>query len=269
MPPSGQPTSSTDAVPSDTLLASIPPDDIDLISFFDDEAAQDDIFEVLENWTSETLASGKTQETVPSFQPLLSSFRSKAYVDHLDQALMDPQFKIETEQMVDDLNAFPDLPPELTTELNEYVHIFAAASELHTKWSILNQEMAQIEVDSEEDRTKLEKLKTELLSIKDSTSQIVPELMKLKQSEEETERTLAVLQRELDSIKSKHAALKLQSREIMLKQKDLWDEGKGISLQLSKSLDQKRRLEVLCASRKQNLDQAYQAYEALKSKFYK
>ncbi|XP_029124566.1 uncharacterized protein LOC109817923 isoform X3 [Cajanus cajan] len=58
--------------------ASIPSADFDLISFFNDDAEVDNIFDVLENWTSGALMSKKMPESVVAFQPLLEAFRSKA-----------------------------------------------------------------------------------------------------------------------------------------------------------------------------------------------
>ncbi|XP_020207859.1 uncharacterized protein LOC109792827 [Cajanus cajan] len=51
----------------------IPSTDLDLISFFNDDVKVDNIFEVLENWTSGTSASEKAPKSVANFQPLLES----------------------------------------------------------------------------------------------------------------------------------------------------------------------------------------------------
>ncbi|XP_029128668.1 uncharacterized protein LOC109805555 [Cajanus cajan] len=155
-------------------LSSIPSTDLDLMSFFNEEDEDiNSIFDVLDNWTRGPSGLEKEKErvveqvseTTPSFQPLLESFRLKAYVDDLDQALVDPEFKVEVGQMVEDLLAYSDLPTAIHVELQEFIKSFTLASELRSKWSTTFQEVAQIEVESEGDRAKLEKLREELLSI--------------------------------------------------------------------------------------------------------
>ncbi|XP_029127614.1 uncharacterized protein LOC114916002 [Cajanus cajan] len=109
-------------------LSSIPSTDLDLISFFNEDDEVDNIFDVLENWTTGPSVLEKIPEPVfestTTFQPLLESFRLKAYVDDLNPAFIIPEFKIEVEQMVDDLLAYPDLPPAIHLELQEFIKPF-------------------------------------------------------------------------------------------------------------------------------------------------
>ncbi|XP_020224224.1 uncharacterized protein LOC109806261 [Cajanus cajan] len=226
-------------------LSSIPSTNLDLMSFFNEEDEDiNSMFDVLDNWTSGPSRSEKeiekieqVSETNPSYQSVLESFRSKAYVDDLDQALLDPAFKIEVEQMVEDLLAFSDLPPTINTELQEFTQSFTLASDLRSQWSTTFQEVAQIEVESEGDRAKLEKLREDLISIRKSIEEVIHVLKKLQQEEADCTASIEALQHELNTLRSKQAALKTQSQDVVQRQKNLKEEGKVISSRLAKTLE--------------------------------
>ncbi|XP_029125442.1 uncharacterized protein LOC109814161 isoform X2 [Cajanus cajan] len=256
-------------------LSLIPSPDLDLMSFFNDEDEDiNTIFEVLDNWTSGPSGSEKDKLKVvepasdtPSYQPLLDSFRSKAYVKDLDQAFLIPEFKTEVQQMIDELLSYSDLPSDISLELQAFIKPFSRAWELRTQWSTAYQEVTQIEVETEGDRAKLEKLRDELVSIKKSTEEMISALQALQKEEADIERTIEALNHELDKTRSKKDGVKIKSQEIKQHQTGLKEEGKAISSRLAKTLEQKRHLEAQCASRKKNLDEAYKAFEDFKKQF--
>lgn len=256
-------------------LSSIPSPNLDLIGFFNEEDEDiKSIFQVLDNWTSGPSGLEKEKEKIieqvsetPSYQPLLDSFRSKAYVEDLDQAFLIPEFKMEVEQMVEDLLSYSDLPPEVHSELQEFIKPFSLAWDLRTQWSTTFQEVSHVEVASEEDRAKLESLRNDLISIKKSTVEMISSLQKLQKEEGDIETTIKSLQHELEKTRSKKDSIKVQSQEVKQRQTNLKEEGKMISSKLAKALEQKKYLEAQCTSRRQNLDKAYKAFKDFKSKF--
>ncbi|KAL2332973.1 hypothetical protein Fmac_014186 [Flemingia macrophylla] len=126
----------------------------------DEENKKDDFFEILKNWSSgPSLERKLVESSSQDLEDKLSAFRQQAYVNNLDEALNDPNFKLEIEKVVNDLNNISDLPSKVSTELQDFVRILTSDSKLRLKTLGIKEEINKIEINTSKDRNKLLQMK--------------------------------------------------------------------------------------------------------------